>query len=58
MHYQKQIGDYVVELPEPAAKWGVRMAGATEYISEHPTRHAAELAVQRYQAADKRRARG
>lgn len=51
-----QIGNYVVFQLAVVQGWGVRMAGDEEYISTHPTRHAAELAVTRYQAADKRRA--
>jgi hypothetical protein len=58
IHYQEQIGDYVIELPHPRAFWGVRMAGATEYISsDHNSKADAKAAVKRYQAADKRRQR-
>jgi hypothetical protein len=58
VHYQEQHGDYVVELPHPRGFWGVRLAGATEYISnDHNTKAAALAAVRRYQAADKRRQR-
>lgn len=53
-----QIGDYVIEQYEEGGTWAVRMAGTVdEDISTHPTRHAAELAVERYQAGDKRRRR-
>lgn len=44
-----QMGDYVVFQLSVVQGWGVRMAGDEEYISTHPTRHAAELAVERYQ---------
>lgn len=56
MHQQEQIGDYVVELPNPRAEWGVRMAGDENYISHHNTKKDALAAVKKYQAADKRRA--
>jgi hypothetical protein len=56
MHHQEQIGDYVTELEHPRAFWRVRMAGATEYLSQHNSKREALLAVKRYQQGDKRRA--
>lgn len=52
----RQIGDYVVETDGQAEPtWCVRMAGATEYMSNHKTERGAIAAVGRYQAADDRR---
>lgn len=56
VHHQEQIGDYVLELPHPRDFWGVRMAGAEEYISRHNAKSEAKAAIKRYQAGDKRRA--
>lgn len=57
MHYQEQIGDYVIELLDPRDHWHVRMAGDTEPISTHNTKREAKAAIKRYQTADKRRAK-
>jgi hypothetical protein len=57
MHYQEQIGDYVIELETPRSFWGVRMAGAEEYLSQHNSKPEAKAAVKRYQQGDKRRQR-
>jgi hypothetical protein len=53
MHFQQQIGDYVIELSHPRAMWRVRMAGAEESLSEHNTKTEAKTAVKRYTQADK-----
>lgn len=51
-----QLGDYVIETDGQAIPtYCVRMAGAEEYLSNHETRSAALRAVERYQAADRRR---
>ena len=55
VHHQEQIGDYVLELPDPRALWCVRMAGSDEYISLHNKKTDAKAAIKRYQSADKRR---
>ena len=54
----KQVGNYVMEIHDTTAedRWGVRMAGAEEYISKHPNYASALAAIKRYTAADKRRA--
>jgi hypothetical protein len=54
-HHKEQIGDYVLELPDPRAFWGVRRAGSEEYISQHNTKAEAKAAIAKHQAADKRR---
>jgi hypothetical protein len=54
MHHQEQVGDYVIELPHSRDMWGVRMAGAEEYISRHNTKKEAVAAVKRYQNGDRR----
>lgn len=56
MHHIEQLGDYVIELPDPRGVWGVRMAGDDEYISQHDRKAEAVAAVKRYEAGDKRRA--
>lgn len=43
----EQIGNYVIEYEAKADAWGVRMAGAEEYISRHNTRSEAKSAVRR-----------
>lgn len=48
-----QIGDYVIV--RRGHHYGVRMAGAEEYISTHETEKEAKAAVGRYQVADRRR---
>lgn len=57
MHHQEQIGDYVIELETPRSFWGVRMADAEEYLSQHNSKSEAKAAVKRYQQGDKRRQR-
>jgi hypothetical protein len=58
-HINRQLGDYVICSNEPnVAPFYVRMAGATEAISNHPNVTDAVKAIQRYQAGDRRRARG
>lgn len=56
MHYQEQIGDYVLELKTPRSMWGVRMAGDESYIAEFNSKSQAKRAIGIYQKADKRRA--
>jgi hypothetical protein len=63
MQGNQQIGDYVIEVLAPDLHtergwWGVRMAGATEYLSHHKTDREAKAAIRRYQKADQRRTRG
>lgn len=54
---QKQIGDYVIETDGQAEPtWCIRMAGDDRYLSNHDSEKEAVAAVNRYQAADKRRA--
>ena len=43
MHYQEQIGDYVLELAPSGSFWGVRMAGDEEYLSKHPSKSEAKF---------------
>lgn len=55
-HQHEQIGDYVLELATPRSFWTVRMAGATDELSQHNTKVEAKAAIRRYRAGDKRRA--
>lgn len=57
MEYKEQIGNYVMQLPNVHALWEVRMAGATEILSQHNTEIEAYAAIKRYQEGDKRRQR-
>jgi hypothetical protein len=54
-HHKEQIGDYVIELKNPRSMWGVRMAGAEEYLSQHNSKREALASVKRHQQANKRR---
>ena len=51
----EQIGDYVLEQLRPGALWRVRMAGSEELLSAHDTKAKARKAIERHQAADRRR---
>ena len=54
-HHKEQIGDYVIELKDPRSMWGVRMAGAEEYLCLHNSKREALASIKRYQQNDKRR---